>query len=155
MCLFLKEPQLQMLDFINVLSVIIILHLVVNKILCLIQLTIWISKSQQHLIAITFIFNFIEQEEIPTAKIGKEETLFKFVSLHLMLFSTKILGQLNIKLVMDFMSQIMSQNGLVMKLFQALYLTALNQKFMGVFLDLHSNLKCMFIDPMEIFQVIK
>ncbi len=90
-----------MLDSINVLLATIMSLLVDHKILCLTQSITWISKSLQRLTATTFILNFTEQEETQMVKIGKEETLFKFVFSHRMLFSTKIHGQLNISLVTD------------------------------------------------------
>ena len=91
------------------------LHLVDNKILCLIQLITWISKPLQHLTAITFILNFIEQEVTPMDKIGKEGILYKSVFSPQMLFSTKTHGQPNIKVVMDLQFLIMYRNGLDIK----------------------------------------
>lgn len=136
-CLSLKELLLQTQGFINVQLVIFMWHLVDNKILCLIRLITWISKSQQHQTAITFISNFTEQEETQTDKIGKEETLFKFVFLLLTPFSTKKLGRLNIKVVMDFRCLNMCPNGLVIKLFQMHSSMVLSLKFMEDFQDLH------------------
>jgi len=154
-CLSSKEPPLPMLDSINVLLATIMSLLVDNKILCLTQSITWISKSLQRLTVTTFILNFTEQEETQMVKIGKEETLFKFVFLHRMLFSTKTHGQPNISLVTDLLFLNMYLNGLAIKLSQMQFLMILNQKFMVVFLDLHSGSKCTFIDQMGILQEIR
>lgn len=144
-----------MRDSINVLLAIFMSLLVDRKILCLIQSITWISKSQQPLTVTTFILNFTEREETLMAKIGKEETLFRFVFLPQILFSTKTLGQLSINLVTDSLFLNMYPNGSVIKLFQMRYSMVLSQKYLEVFQDLHSDLKCIFIDQTEILQEIK
>ncbi len=144
-----------MLGSIKVLLAIFMSLLVDSKIWCLIQSITWISKSLQHLTVTTFISNFTEREETLTAKIGKEETLFRFVSLHQIQFSTKTLGLLSISLVTDSLFLSMYPNGSDIKLFQMQYLMALSQKYMEAFQDLHSNLKYISIDQTEILQEIK
>lgn len=92
MFLFLKEPQLQMLEYINVQLVIFILLQEDPIVLCKIQLITWINKSRKCLIAIILGLECSGPGEIPMGKIGKEGILLKFASLHQMQYSTRTLG---------------------------------------------------------------
>lgn len=111
----LREPQHQMQVSINPQLATIISPQEDPTHSWLIQSTTWTNKLPHRQIAIIFFYKFIEPEEKPTAKTGKEETSLKYASLPRTLSSTKINGSHSIKLAMDSPSNSINLAGLASK----------------------------------------